>query len=108
MTVHRLWDAGAQPERTALAWSRTSLSAFGLLAVLVRVLVEHHWHLAVAVAVAGVASTTAVAVAAGRRYRSARSRAGAGGPLPGPALPVAGTALTVLTGVSALLLVLLG
>lgn len=25
----RLWDRGAQPERTALAWSRTSLSLVG-------------------------------------------------------------------------------
>jgi uncharacterized membrane protein YidH (DUF202 family) len=26
----RLWDRGAQPERTSLAWSRTSLSLIGV------------------------------------------------------------------------------
>ncbi|WP_422742488.1 DUF202 domain-containing protein [Micromonospora sp. WMMD754] len=108
MTPPRLWDAGAQHERTALAWSRTSLSTCGLLAVLVRVLAGHRPHLAVAVAVAGVVSTAAVGVAAGRRYRTVRRRADAGGPLPGPALPVAGTILTVLAGASALLDVVLG
>ncbi|SCG37903.1 DUF202 domain-containing protein [Micromonospora coxensis] len=108
MTARQLWDAGAQPERTALAWSRTSLSTCGLLAVLIRVLAERHLLLAVGMAVAGAVSTTAVAVAAARRYRSAGRRAAAGVPLPGPALPVAGTVLTVLTGGGALFYVLLG
>jgi uncharacterized membrane protein YidH (DUF202 family) len=42
VTGHRLLDAGAQAERTALAWQRTGFSAMAIGALLVHGHVEEH------------------------------------------------------------------
>lgn len=66
-----VWDAGLQPERTALAWQRTGLALVGLGLIIPRVAwtVLDAWSLLPSGVV--LAAAIAVLVAAGRRYRAA-------------------------------------
>lgn len=65
----RVFDAGLQAERTALAWRRTALAmAVGAVGV-GRLAVPVLGALALLAAAVGLAQAVLVAVAAGRRYR---------------------------------------
>lgn len=99
-----LWDRGAQPERTALAWSRTTLSliAAGLVCVRVAPSAPGAW-LAAAVVCGGAALLLRLNMATFRRRRR-RLPAGGGAAHPGPV--VAAAALTLLLSAVGVLIAL--
>ncbi|HEY8480037.1 MAG TPA: DUF202 domain-containing protein [Spirillospora sp.] len=100
----RLWDPGAQPERTALAWSRTALAliAGGLVCVRVAPSAPGAW-LAAAVVCGGAALLLRLGWTS-FHLRRRRLPAGGGAAHPGPVLATA--SLTVLLAVVAILLAL--
>jgi len=121
--LDRPWDAGLQPERTALAWRRTGLALTVGSLIGLRVLPTLLGPSALVLAGVGVVASLAVLAAAHRRYRrvhrllvSAREAAtddagGASGssdrvPTTGGALPAAVAALALAAGVAALGVVL--
>lgn len=70
----RLFDQGLQPERTALAWRRTSLSLTVGALVAARVL-PHFWGPpGLLIAGAGIIASLAILVLAHRRYRTHHHR----------------------------------
>ncbi|TMQ97128.1 DUF202 domain-containing protein [Actinomadura soli] len=100
----RLWDPGAQPERTALAWSRTTLALIGAGLLCVRL----------APSMSGAAVAAAV-VCGGAALQLRRSRASlhlrrrqlpAGDGAADPASILTATALTILLAATAVLLTL--
>lgn len=103
------FDAGLQPERTALAWRRTALAVLVGSALLGRLLAPRSGTAAVVLAVAGCGAGAALHVAAGARgrgtvralLRDGHLRAG-----PGAGLLAATAGVAVLLGVSATVLVL--
>ena len=103
---HRPFDAGLQPERTALAWGRTALAvAVGSLAAL-RILPEVLGLWALVPAALGAAVSLVALIVSQRRYRrihtilttSDSDRVA----LSGGALPAAMAAATVAGGIMAL------
>lgn len=104
--TERVWDPGLQPERTSLAWQRTSLAFLGLGLAVPRVAwpVLGAWSLLPAGVV--LAAAVAVLVVSHRRYRQAhRVLTGGHGRLHDGRLPllVALTAL-LLAGLALVLL----
>jgi uncharacterized membrane protein YidH (DUF202 family) len=103
-----LYDRGAQPERTLLAWGRTCLALAVVVAVVVRVLTIETDAVLVVLTGFGLALPILAWILAVGRYRRAhRELTGAGGSLPagGTAMAVA-TVAAVLTAAVALVLVL--
>jgi uncharacterized membrane protein YidH (DUF202 family) len=98
----RVWDAGLQPERTALSWRRTGLALLGGSLLLGRALAEVSVPLALTIGTLGVLAAIAILLAVERRYRSHHLRLTAGGrqrvPLAGGALPLVVAATTVVFG----------
>lgn len=81
--VREVWDAGLQPERTRLAWQRTSLALLSAGLVVARI-VGHHAVLGGLVIAAGVTVLAgATGVLSTRRYRRANRLLRADAPLPG-------------------------
>lgn len=104
----RVWSAGAQPERTALAWSRTALAGAGLLGVLVRQLLSTHPVAAVGLAAAAAPAVVVVAVAARARYRVGHRALHADRFLPGAGLAAGCVVLTTLVAAAAAVYVAAG
>jgi len=98
----RVWDAGLQPERTALSWRRTGLTLVGGSLLLARVLAEVSLPLALTVGAAGVLAAIAILLAVERRYRSHHRRLTASDDqrvaLAGGGLPLVVAVVTVLLG----------
>ena len=69
MTQSALFDAGLQPERTALAWRRTVLALAVGAAVALRILQPVLGLWSIAVGVAGLVSASVMWILAGRRAR---------------------------------------
>lgn len=90
-------DGGLQAERTALAWSRTSLAlvANGVL-VLVRHLGDEGLALGLVLAVAAFALAVATALLGRRRSRALLADPGAPRPLPAAVVVPLGVAITAL------------
>ena len=98
MTQSALFDAGLQPERTALAWRRTVLALALGAAVALRILQPVLGVWSIAVGVAGLVSAAVMWILAGRRaHQVTRALLHASGPLPGGGL-LFQVALTVTAG----------
>ncbi|WP_067481632.1 DUF202 domain-containing protein [Actinomadura hibisca] len=93
-----LWDHGAQPERTALAWSRTVLALIVAGLVCVRFAPT-----ATGAGLAGAAVCGAAALQlrrAGRRHRRRHRMLAAGRPVADPVSILVATAVTVGLGIT--------
>lgn len=78
-----IWDSGLQPERTALAWRRTSLSVAAGATLMLRMSVEFFGFAGVMGALAALALALGAAVLGTRRYRRTRDSLAADELLPG-------------------------
>ncbi len=96
-----VWDAGLQPERTRLAWQRTSLSLLGAALVVARLVAVRDVLLGGLVAFVALAVSAAVAIHTTRRYRRSNRALFAGNYLPGGRVNAAMTGLLVLSGIGA-------
>lgn len=108
MNRSELFDRGAQPERTLLAWGRTCLALAVVVAVLVKVLAEAVDPAVIGLTIFGLAlplSTWLLAVARYRRVHRELTRPESTLPAGGAAM-VAATLAAVLCGCLALVLVL--
>ncbi len=105
--IDELWDDGAQPERTALAWSRTALAGVALVGLLVRLLLPVRPGAALVLGIVAVPALVAVALAGRARYRVGERALLAGRPLPDGRLFAACVALTTLAGIGAALYIAL-
>lgn len=107
-----LFDAGLQPERTALAWRRTALALTAAALVAVRILPEVFGIWAVVPAGLGLAAAVGVLVAAHHRHVVVhRTLVGSDSdrvPLPAGALLAVVTGLVVAGGLAALVVALVG
>ena len=106
--AQRPFDAGLQPERTALAWRRTSLSVTVSALISLRVL-PHYWGpWGLILAGAGVVLSLVMIVLAHRRYQTHHRRLTSGEHLttglPSGALP--GLLTLISTGAAALAVIL--
>lgn len=110
MKPSELFDRGAQPERTLLAWGRTCLALAVVVAVLVKVLAAEVDPAVVGLTICGLALpvlTWLLAVARYRRVHRVLTRPGVASTLPAGGSAVAAATLTaVLCGCLALVLVL--
>lgn len=108
MSASELYDRGAQPERTLLAWGRTCLALAVVIALVVKVLAADNDGALIALAALGLAlPAVGWALAVDRYRRVHRSLTGSPGVLPAGGAAVAiVAAASVFTGVLALLLVL--
>lgn len=102
-TTERLWDDGAQNERTRLAWQRTTLSALVLGLILARLLAGASLPLAIVIALVAVLLAGALHWSAVRRYTHANVALGSQRPLGGDGRShLLLTALITLVGLGAL------
>lgn len=110
MKPAELYDQGAQPERTLLAWGRTCLALAVVVAVLIKVLTAQVDPAVIGVTVAGLALpliTWLLAVSRYRRVHRDLTRLDGEATLPAAGAPVAfATLAAALCGVLALIVVL--
>ncbi|WP_432495611.1 DUF202 domain-containing protein [Kineococcus gypseus] len=92
-----VFDAGLQPERTALAWRRTALSLVAVSLGAARLLPAQLGPGAVALGLAGAVAGVLVHVLAGRRARRLTERLVRSGDLDSPAASAGLAALTAAT-----------
>lgn len=78
-----IWDAGLQPERTRLAWQRTSLALLSAGLIIARIVGHHQVVAGVAIAASMTIISGATGVLSTRRYRRANRRLHNAEPLPG-------------------------
>ena len=101
-----IWDEGLQNERTSLAWTRCILSGFGCALLLARLAANTNWILGAGIALAAIALALVAVRVSARRYRQAASALSAGDPLPDGTLPAIIVLLVLLTGLAAVVLIL--
>lgn len=105
------FDPGLQPERTALAWRRTALTALAGALLTMRILPTQLGAWATAAAALLAALAAVILTATHRRYRRQHqtltdSSTDRPDPLPGGALPCAAAALAALLGILILIAIL--
>ncbi|WP_432559960.1 YidH family protein [Granulicoccus sp. GXG6511] len=101
-----VWDVGLQPERTRLAWQRTSLALLTAGLVVARFVGHHHATIGVAAAAAAAFLAGATGVASTRRYRNANRRLDLDRPLQGGLVPLLMTLAFLVVGIGAAIYVL--
>jgi len=101
-----LWDAGAQNERTRLAWQRTALSGLACSLLVARLLATVSIPAAVLIGAAAVLSTAGLAVVSSQRYAENQAALHARRPTADGRAPLVVTTLTALTAVASLTYVL--
>jgi putative membrane protein len=102
----RPWDAGLQPERTTLAWVRTSL-AFAVVSLLTARLAEEAGVVAVVVSLSGIVVAAALVGLQARSHHVRDRGARTGSTQPATSAVVGAAALTVAFAVAALALLVL-
>lgn len=102
------WDPGLQPERTALAWQRTSLALLAGNLVLARLLVSTSVVLAVLVGLAAAVGSLLLSRSAVLRHQATETALRRRARLPDARAHLTVAALTCLLGVSALLYLIIG
>jgi len=100
------WDPGLQNERTGLAWQRTLLSGLGISLLVARFVASLSLALAIAVGVAAVLGTAVLGWLAILRFRATHDALHAERPVGDARAPLLITVLTLMTGIGALLYVL--
>jgi uncharacterized membrane protein YidH (DUF202 family) len=100
------WDTGLQIERTGLAWQRTLLSGLGISLLVARFVASLSLALAVVVGVAALLGTAALGWLAVLRFRATHMALHADRPVGDARAQLLITALTLMTGIGALLYVL--
>lgn len=95
----KLYDSGAQAERTSLAWTRTGLAVLVATLLTARLAAERLGVFAVIAASAGSLAAIASLVLARRRYRRAHSALVTNKVLPDGMLPALVAAIACLLGV---------
>lgn len=109
MSIDAPFDRGLQPERTLLAWRRTTLSLGLASAVGLRLTVSELGAGAIIVGAVGVVLSVAAYVLAALRYRRAHGGLTSSGSLPNGGLTMAAVALvSVLLGLLAMVAILSG
>ena len=101
------WDPGLQNERTGLAWQRTMLSGLTCSLLTTRLLADISVLLALVVGLAALAGTAGLGGIGIRRFRRNSLDLHAGRPVGGGASPFVVSGVLVLTGLGALVYVLL-
>jgi uncharacterized membrane protein YidH (DUF202 family) len=101
------WDPGLQNERTGLAWQRTMLSGLGISLLVARFVASLSVALAIVVGVASILGTAALGWLAILRFRATHEALHAERPVGDGRAPLLITVLMLMTGVGALLYVLL-
>ncbi|MEO5876108.1 MAG: DUF202 domain-containing protein [Streptosporangiaceae bacterium] len=100
----RLWDQGAQPERTSLAWSRTTLSLVGVGLACVKLAPSLLGAVLAAAVVCGALALRLLRIGPHRRERFERLTQGRS--VADPASVLLATAITVLMAVVGLVFAL--
>lgn len=106
-TAHRPWDAGLQPERTALAWRRTVLSQTLAAVALARLVAHTSVPLSLALLATGLPLGLLLGFLTCRRAGRVDSRLRAASPPRAGRLHLGLTALSCLLGCAALAYILL-
>lgn len=96
-----VWDPGLQPERTRLAWQRTSLALLTASLVVARIVGHHALIPGVVVAAGACVLAGLIGVLSTKRYDRAQVRLQAERPLPGGVVNLLMTGSLLLIGVGA-------
>jgi uncharacterized membrane protein YidH (DUF202 family) len=102
--ARELWDPGAQPERTSLAWTRTTVAFMGAGLLCVRLAPNDLGAVLAAVAVFGLAALHIHRTRGKRRGRGRRLREGR--PIADPASVLLLTGVTILLGITGIVFAL--
>lgn len=100
------WDRGVQIERTKLAWQRTALSATGCSLVIARFVGVHSIPAGIALGLLAVIGGIAVGTGASRRYRRTVRALHRSDSIPDGRVFALMTGLLLITGLGALILLL--
>lgn len=106
--MREVWDSGLQPERTRLAWQRTSLALISAGLIVARIVGHHDPGSGIAIAAAVTILAGATGVLSTQRYRRNNRRLSAEQPLPGGVVNLLMTGAFLVIAFGGLVFVLVG